>query len=130
MNLNVEECRAKIESQAGALGRLYAIKHTEEGSLIGICGFTPNNYFEGTDVLVQISSNYQNKGIGAEVLSRLMDIWFGEKTNDVLFASVSPRNRPAIALLEKAGFCFDMEYKDAFRTIHHKYSFRREDPPT
>ena len=130
LNLNAEECRKAIETGTGALSSLYIIGDIEEGHPIGICGFTPNNNFEGTDVLVQILSNHQNSGIGTHVLSELMEMWFGKERNDVLFASVSPRNRPAIALLRNAGFCFDEEYEDIHGAIHHKYSIQRDGTST
>jgi RimJ/RimL family protein N-acetyltransferase len=81
-----------------------AITLQDSGLLIGDCGlhFPPGEPHQA-EVGITLASDHQGQGYATEALSAVLDYLFLSLGKHRVFASVDPRNRASIALLERVG---------------------------
>jgi RimJ/RimL family protein N-acetyltransferase len=104
------EVRAFIEKQSGlapgARGTWYSLAMTlrENGILIGDVGLHfPEVEAAQLEIGITLSPAFQRRGLAAEALEEVCRFAFSSLGKDRLYASVDPRNKPSIRLLERVG---------------------------
>ncbi len=98
----------------------YTIINKANNSFVGICGF---NYSEGypEEISLCIVKKYQGKGLGKEVLAKLIDIGFNELNLDKLEVCIFNYNNKSISLFKNNGFLeYDKSSVDTFMELKKK----------
>jgi len=81
-----------------------AITLRESGLLIGDCGLHfPAGEAHQAEVGITLAPGHQGQGYATEALNAVLDYLFLSLGKHRVFASVDPRNRASIALLERVG---------------------------
>jgi RimJ/RimL family protein N-acetyltransferase len=106
----VSEVRAFIEKQSGTVpgtrGTWYslAITQQENGIMIGDVGLHfPEIESPQLEIGITLSPAFQRRGLAAEALEEVCRFVFSSLGKDRIYASVDPRNKPSIRLLERVG---------------------------
>jgi RimJ/RimL family protein N-acetyltransferase len=107
--------RAARFDEAGAWCQL-AVRRADSGELIGDIGTRPRRD-DGSQVEigVTIAPEHQRQGYAKDALAALLDHLFGNLGKRRVFASVDPRNRASIALLEGLGFRQEAHFRESLR---------------
>jgi RimJ/RimL family protein N-acetyltransferase len=86
----------------------------DSGDLIGDAGL---HFFTGmarqTEIGLTVAPNYQKRGYASEALDALLDHLFIKMEKHRVFASTDPRNKPALALLEKHGLRREAHFRQS-----------------
>ena len=81
-----------------------AIVRTEDGAVIGHCGFHgPPEDVGRAEIGYTVLPPYRRRGYAVEAARGLLD-WARSQGETVVFASVAPDNRASLAVVEKLGF--------------------------
>jgi RimJ/RimL family protein N-acetyltransferase len=104
------EVRAFIEKQGatvpGTRGTWYSLAMTlrENGIMIGDVGLHfPEIESSQLEIGITLSPAFQRRGLAAEALEEVCRFVFSSLGKDRIYASVDPRNKPSIRLLERVG---------------------------
>jgi RimJ/RimL family protein N-acetyltransferase len=104
------EVRAFIDKQNGAVpgtrGTWYSLAVTlrENGILIGDVGLHfPEIESAQVEIGITLSPAFQRRGLATEALEEVCRFVFSSLDKDRIYASVDPRNKPSIRLLERVG---------------------------
>jgi RimJ/RimL family protein N-acetyltransferase len=91
-----------------------AIILREPGLLIGDCGLHfPAEETRQAEVGITLAPEYQGKGYAAEALTAVLDYLFITLGKHRVYASVDPRNRPSLALLERLGMRKEGHFRES-----------------
>ena len=98
--------REWVEKLMSRGGHTFAIVSKEDDKLIGNCGLMDTDYKDGTSTIGIFigEEEYRGKGLGAEVISLLLDYGFNELRLHNIDLAVFDFNERAIACYKKLGF--------------------------
>jgi RimJ/RimL family protein N-acetyltransferase len=95
----------RYEPYAPGTWRQFAIALRSDGTMVGDCGVhVPEDKPEQAEFGITLATAFQRRGYASEALRALLRLVFGTLGKHRVSASVDPRNRPSIALFERAGF--------------------------
>jgi|WetSurMetagenome_2_1015567.scaffolds.fasta_scaffold75192_2 RimJ/RimL family protein N-acetyltransferase len=104
------EVRACIEKQngleLGVRGTWFSLAITlrENGMMIGDIGLHfPENDSAQAEIGITLTPGYRHRGLAAEALTEVCRFAFTSLEKDRVYASVDPRNKASIRLLERVG---------------------------
>jgi acetyltransferase len=81
---------------------------TEESEVLGVGRLTKIHGSKEAEFAILVSDNWHRRGLGVELLKRLVDIGRDEKLSRI-FGDILPENRDMLRVCDKLGF-------------HHQYS--------
>jgi RimJ/RimL family protein N-acetyltransferase len=80
------------------------VRLRDTGTLVGDVGVrSPSAMPHQAEIGVTVAPEYQRRGVATEAVSGALGHLFGRLGKHRVFASVDPRNRPSVALLERVG---------------------------
>lgn len=93
----------------------FVIIHVHENRLIGDIGiiFTNHNNSQA-EIGCTLHKVYQGKGYATEALKAIVNYLFVTLNKHRIIASVDPRNRPSLRLIERLGFRKEAHFKESY----------------
>ncbi len=92
---------------------LYLVSLKEENTPIGICGFVKRDYLDFPDLGFAFLPDYRGLGYAFESAKALIQFGIGVLEFKTILAIAQPNNSRSIDLLQKLGFVFEKEIKQA-----------------
>ncbi|HWB86167.1 MAG TPA: bifunctional acetate--CoA ligase family protein/GNAT family N-acetyltransferase [Bryobacteraceae bacterium] len=89
-----------------------------ESEILGVGRLTKRHGWNEAEVAVLVADQWQNRGLGKELLSRLITVAAGEKLGK-LTADILPDNRSVIRICQKLGFVLHHSLED--QVVHAEY---------
>ncbi len=117
---SVEEVRDYISNMPQTLDVAdtcfqFAIIGVEENRLIGDMGIIFTNHSNTqAEVGCTLHTDYQGKGYATEALKAMVDYLFVKLGKHRIIASVDPRNKASIQLIERLGFRKEAHFKESY----------------
>ena len=115
---------AEVEAFIDALGAIafdtagswfqFAIRHLETGVLVGDLGvrFTAEDPRQ-VELGFTVAPKHQGQGFGTESVSGVLNHLFVDLQKHRVFASVDPRNKPSVLLLERVGMRMEAHFRES-----------------
>jgi RimJ/RimL family protein N-acetyltransferase len=108
------EALAKVNPDTPGTWFQLAIILRDTGLLIGDCGLHyPAEETRQAEVGITLAQEYQGKGYALEALTAVLDYLFITLGKHRVYASVDPRNRSCLALLERLGMRKEGHFRES-----------------
>jgi ribosomal-protein-alanine N-acetyltransferase len=105
----------------------FAIVHTQENVLIGLCGFTgPVNPDGAVEIAYSIAPSYQGKGHATEAATALVDYALNSDGVKAVRAHTLPEFNASTRVLEKCGFIRIGEFVDLENNLVWRWERKRD----
>ena len=110
--------KEQIHSKLGVKGKWHqvAMELRENAAHIGECGIHTVLDGRQVEIGITIARNYQNKGIGFEVLEKLFEYLFNLLHIHRITTLVDAQNKSSLRLMEKLGMRREAYYKESYFT--------------
>jgi len=90
------------------------IRLRDPAALVGDVGIrSPSGMAHQAEIGVTVAPEHQRRGVATEAVSGVLGYLFGRLGKHRVFASVDPRNRPSVALLERVGMRREAHFRES-----------------
>lgn len=110
----IDDLQGNVFDTAGTWYQ-FGMRLKSSGQLIGDFG----THFDGDDprqveIGFTLAPNFQGQGLASEAVSGVMDYLFGSLQKHRVYASVDPRNKPSVALLNRVGMRQEAHFRKSY----------------